>query len=55
MAPMLTDVVRRIAAECAYVGERGGVGTRLEPSTYCRHTTAFARSARRLCLIPRKC
>jgi len=29
---MLTaeDVVRRIAAECAYVDERGGVGIRLE-------------------------
>jgi hypothetical protein len=28
MAPILTaeDVVRRIAAECAYVDERGGVG-----------------------------
>ena len=24
------DVVRRIAAECAYVDERGGVGIRLE-------------------------
>lgn len=32
MAPILTpqDVVRRIAAECAYVDERGG-GIRLEP------------------------
>jgi hypothetical protein len=32
MAPVLTaeDVVRRIAAECAYVDERGGVGIRLE-------------------------
>ena len=26
------DVVRRIAAECAYVDERGGVGIRLEPA-----------------------
>jgi hypothetical protein len=26
------DVVRRIAAECAYVNERGGVGIRLEPA-----------------------
>ena len=34
MAPMLTaqDVVRRIAAECAYVDECGGVGIRLEPA-----------------------
>jgi hypothetical protein len=32
MAAVLTaeDVVRRIAAECAYVDERGGVGIRLE-------------------------
>ena len=27
------DVVRRIAAECAYVDERGGVGIRLEPAS----------------------
>jgi hypothetical protein len=26
------DVVRRLAAECAYVDERGGVGIRLEPA-----------------------
>jgi hypothetical protein len=34
MAPILTaeDVVRRIAAECAYVDERGGIGIRLEPA-----------------------
>ena len=34
MASILTaeDVVRRIAAECAYVDERGGVGIRLEPA-----------------------
>jgi hypothetical protein len=34
MAPILTadDVVRRIAGECAYVDERGGVGIRLEPA-----------------------
>ena len=32
MAAILTaeDVVRRIAAECAYVDERGGVGIRVE-------------------------
>ena len=34
MAPILTaeDVVRRIAAECAYIDDRGGVGIRLEPT-----------------------
>jgi hypothetical protein len=34
MAPILTpeDVVRRIAAECAFVDERGTVGIRLEPA-----------------------
>ena len=34
MAPILTpeDVVRRIAAECTYVDERGAVGIRLEPA-----------------------
>ena len=34
MAAILTaeDVVRRIAAEGAYVDERGGVGIRLEPA-----------------------
>ena len=26
------DVVRRIAAECAFVDERGGVGIRLKPA-----------------------
>jgi len=32
MASILTaeDVVRRIAAECAYVDDRGGVGIRLK-------------------------
>jgi hypothetical protein len=32
---MLTaeDVVRRIAAECAFVDENGGVGIRLAPAT----------------------
>jgi hypothetical protein len=31
---MLTaeDVVKRIATECAYVDERGGVGIRLQPA-----------------------
>ena len=34
MPPILTaeDVVRRIAAEYAYVDDRGGVGIRLEPA-----------------------
>jgi hypothetical protein len=34
MAPVLTpeDVVRRIAAECAFVDERGAVGIQLEPA-----------------------
>jgi hypothetical protein len=34
MAPILTpeDVVRRIAAECTFVDERGGVGIRLKPA-----------------------
>jgi hypothetical protein len=34
MAPILTleDIVRRIAAECAFVDERGAVGIRLEPA-----------------------
>jgi hypothetical protein len=34
MAAILTaeDVVRRIAAECAYIDERGGVGIKLEPA-----------------------
>ena len=26
------DVVRRIAAECSYIDERGGVGIRLKPA-----------------------
>jgi hypothetical protein len=34
MPPILTaeEVVRRIAAECAFVDERGGVGIRLRPA-----------------------
>jgi hypothetical protein len=34
MAPILTpeDVVRRIAAECIVVDDRGAVGIRLEPA-----------------------
>ena len=34
MAPILTpeDVVRRVAAECVFVDERGAVGIRLKPA-----------------------
>jgi hypothetical protein len=34
MAPILTpeDVVRRIAAECTFVDERGAVGIRIKPA-----------------------
>jgi hypothetical protein len=34
MAPILTaeGVVRRIAAECAFIDDRGGVGIRLKPA-----------------------
>jgi hypothetical protein len=34
MVPVFTaeDVVRRIAAECAYVDEHGGLGIRVEPA-----------------------
>jgi hypothetical protein len=34
MRPVLTaeDVVKRIATECAYIDERGGVGIRLQPA-----------------------
>jgi hypothetical protein len=34
MPPILTaeDVVKRIAAECAFVDERGAVGIRLKPA-----------------------
>jgi hypothetical protein len=47
MAPMLTaeDVVRRIAAECAYVDDRGGVGIRLKPAVaIVRQLSARAKS-----------
>ena len=50
MAPILTaeDVVRRIAAECAYVDERGGVGIRLEPAAAIvrRYGEQFRRAPR---------
>jgi hypothetical protein len=51
MAPILTaeDVVRRIAAECAYVDDRGGVGIRLEPAAAIvrQYGEQFRRSPRR--------
>ena len=51
MAPILTaeDVVRRIAAECAYVDERGGVGIRLEPAAAIvrQYGEQFRRAPRR--------
>ena len=51
MAPILTaeDVVRRIAAECAYVDDRGGVGIRLEPAAAIvrRYGEQFRRRPRR--------
>jgi hypothetical protein len=51
MPPILTpeDVVRRIAAECAYVDERGGVGIRLEPAAAIvrRYGEQFRRTPRR--------
>jgi hypothetical protein len=51
MATILTaeDVVRRIAAECAYVDERGGVGIRLGPAAAIvrRYGEQFRRPLRR--------
>ena len=51
MAAILTaeDVVRRIAAECSYVDERGGVGIRLEPAAALvrRYVEQFRRPPRR--------
>jgi hypothetical protein len=51
MTSILTaeDVVRRIAAECAYVDERGGVGIRLEPAAAIvrQYGDQFRREARR--------
>jgi hypothetical protein len=42
-------VVRRIAAECAYVDERGGVGIRLEPAAAIvrQYGEQFRRASRR--------
>jgi hypothetical protein len=51
MAPIFTaeDVVRRIAAECAFVDERGGVGIRLRPAAAIvrRYGEQFRRPPRR--------
>ena len=51
MAAILTaeDVVRRIAAECAYVDERGGVSIRLEPAAAIvrQYGEQFRRAPRR--------
>jgi len=56
MAAILTaeDVVRRIAAECAYVDERGGVGIRLEPAAAIvwRYGEQFRRPPRRQRRLP---
>jgi hypothetical protein len=49
--PILTpeDIVHRIAAECAYVDERGGVGIRPEPAAAIvrRYGGQFRRAPRR--------
>ena len=51
MAAILTaeDAVRRIAAKCTYVDERGGVGIRIEPAAAIvrRYGEQFRRPARR--------
>ena len=49
MAPILAaeEVVRRIAAECAYVDDRGGVGIRLEPAAAIVKTPAPALKGQR--------
>jgi len=51
MAAILTpeDVIRRIATECAYIDERGGVGIRLEPaaSIVRQYAEQFRRAPRR--------
>ena len=51
MAAMLTaeEVVRRIAAECAYVDERGAVGIRLKPAAAIvrQYGEQFRRAPRR--------
>jgi hypothetical protein len=56
MTSILTaeDVVRRIAAECAYVDERGGVGIRLEAAAAIvrLYGDQFRREARRKRSVP---
>jgi hypothetical protein len=51
MAAILTaeDVVRRIATECAYVDERGGVGIWLDPAAAIvrQYGEQFRRAPRR--------
>lgn len=51
MAAILTaeDVVRRIAAECTYIDDRGGVGIRLEPAAAIvrQYGDQFRRAPRR--------
>jgi hypothetical protein len=58
MARVLTaeDVVRRIAAECAFVDERGGVGIRLEPAAAIvrQYGEQFRRAARRRQRTPKR-
>ena len=50
MSPILTaeDVVKRIAAECAFVDQRGAVGIRLKPAA------AIVRQSGRLSASRRK-
>jgi hypothetical protein len=51
MASMLTpeDVVRRIAAECTFIDERGAIGIRLKPAAAIvrQYGEQFRRLARR--------
>jgi hypothetical protein len=51
MASILTpkDVVRRVAAECTFIGERGAVGIRLRPAAAIarQYGEQFRRPARR--------
>jgi hypothetical protein len=51
MASILTpeDVVRRIAAECTFIDERGAVGIRLKPAAVIvrQYGERFRRPARR--------
>jgi hypothetical protein len=51
MASILTpeDVVRRIAAECTFIDERGAVGIRLKPAAVIvrQYGEQFRRPARR--------